>query len=113
MPTVDLVSRYPELVWELRTSGAVVGRLEALDGETVWISSIVILPDKRGHGYASLLLDAVLAHFPDITIGLAANPLPSPKGGLDRGQLQAWYGRHGFAPAPMRGDPHRMIRLPS
>ncbi|WP_240152210.1 GNAT family N-acetyltransferase [Streptomyces mobaraensis] len=113
MPVEQVVTRYPELAWELRTSDGVVGHAEALDGETAWLCRINVQPNYRGHGYASRLLHTVLAHFPDVIVGLAASPLPFAEPGLGRGELHAWYGRHGFVSAPLAGDPHRMIRMPS
>ncbi|WP_159401689.1 GNAT family N-acetyltransferase [Streptomyces sp. NRRL F-5053] len=106
-----VTTSYPELVWELLNDG-VVGRVEALDGETVWITRINVQPGHRGRGYASILLRTVLASYPDTPIGLAAAPLPDESPALDRGALYAWYTRHGFVHMPMRGDPHRMLRLP-
>lgn len=110
MPVVKLTTNFPELAWELRISDEVVGRVEALDGETVWISRISVQPPHRGCGYGSLLLRAVLDHFPDTVIGLAASPVPGTEPGFDQSELSAWYTRYGFVPAPLRGDPHRMLR---
>ncbi|MFJ9900542.1 hypothetical protein ACIQPR_45165 [Streptomyces sp. NPDC091280] len=112
MPVVHLTTSYPEYVWELHTPTDVVARAEALDGEIVRICRITVPLCHRGHGYASLLLRAVLDHFPDVTVGLAASPPPAAPG-LDRTALRAWYARHGFVPAPLRNDPHRMLRPPA
>lgn len=110
--TIELTTNYPELTWTLHApNGEPIGRAEALDGETVWLNRISI-PVHRGHGYATILLKAVLGHFPDVTIGLAAVP-PSTSAGLNRAELQAWYERHGFQPAPQPGDPDRMIHYAS
>ncbi|MFF2619713.1 GNAT family N-acetyltransferase [Kitasatospora sp. NPDC058046] len=112
MDIVQPSARYPELVWELRTVDGVVGSAGALDGETIWISRIRIDPRHRGLGYATVLLKAVLAPFGDVPVGLAAAPLPADGSGLDRAELRAWYARHGFRPAPLWGDPDRMLRQP-
>lgn len=112
MDIVQPSTRYPELLWELRTPDGVLGSAEALDGETIWISRIRIAPHHRGHGYATVLLKAVLATFDDVPVGLAAAPLPDGGSGLDRTELRAWYARHGFRPAPLWGDPDRMLRPP-
>ncbi|MGX5184955.1 GNAT family N-acetyltransferase [Streptomyces avermitilis] len=110
MDIVQLSTRHPELIWELRTQDGVVGSAEALDGETLWISRIRIDPRHRGRGYATVLLRAVLASSDDVPVGLAAVPLPAGGSGLDRAALRTWYARHGFSPAPLRGDPDRMLR---
>ncbi|MFE0852109.1 GNAT family N-acetyltransferase [Streptomyces mutabilis] len=112
MHIAQLSTRYPELNWELRMQAEVVGSAEALDGETMWISGIRIDPRHRGRGYASTLLKAVLASFDDVPVGLAAVPLPADGPGLDRAELRTWYARYGFCPAPLRGDPDRMLRQP-
>ncbi|MET8772943.1 MULTISPECIES: GNAT family N-acetyltransferase [unclassified Streptomyces] len=104
----------PRLVWELRTREAVVGYLEALDGDSVWVCHIGVDPQYRGRGYATRLLQAVLAFRADAPIGLAAAPFPSwREPGLTHDGLRAWYVRHGFHPEPRREDPYRMIRLPA
>ncbi|MFE2039701.1 GNAT family N-acetyltransferase [Streptomyces sp. NPDC059477] len=113
MSVVHLVASRPEFVWELRTSAGPVGHAEALDGESVWITRIIVQPSHRGHGYASLLLHAVLDYFPDTVVGLAACPLPTPEPGLDREELRAWYTHHGFVSAPLSNDPDRMLRPPT
>ncbi|MCZ1012337.1 GNAT family N-acetyltransferase [Streptomyces lydicus] len=114
MNLVQLPTRYPELVWELHTPDhMLIGRAEALDGDTVWISRITVHPHHRGRGYATLLLNTVLAALPDMAIGLAAAPLQTSTPGLDGIELRSWYTRHGFAPAPRHGDPHRMLRPPT
>ncbi|MFJ4188313.1 GNAT family N-acetyltransferase [Kitasatospora sp. NPDC089509] len=52
------------------TGSGPTGR-EALDGETVWINSITVDdPDHRGHGHATRLLEAVLAHCHGVEAGL-------------------------------------------
>ncbi|MFB7836134.1 hypothetical protein [Streptomyces sp. NPDC056056] len=53
--------------------------------------------------------DLVGTEQPTRTIGLAAVPHqdgPVP----DQDTLKAWYQRHGFRPAPLREDWHRMVR---
>lgn len=112
MPRVYLTIAAPDFVWEARDGEVVVGRAEVLDGETAWICRIHVHPRHRGLGYASLLLRAVLAYFPDVTVGLAANVLPTGQPGLSRDELTAWYARHGFVSAPVAGDPYRMLRVP-
>jgi GNAT superfamily N-acetyltransferase len=102
---------YPRLTWELRTPAETVGYLEALDGETVWISHIGVSPQYRGTGYATRLLTTALEHTSEKIVGLAAAPFPSwREPGLTHSDLRAWYARHGFRPAPLPDDPHRMIR---
>ncbi|MEY9840689.1 hypothetical protein [Streptacidiphilus sp. EB103A] len=106
MPAVRLATRYPELAWELRTpDGQMAGRDEALDGETVWITRIAVLPPHRGHGHVAAILHAVLAHSLDAAHELAAVPQPAGGPGPDRDALRAWYTRHGFTPAPIPGRP--------
>ncbi|MER5780219.1 GNAT family N-acetyltransferase [Streptomyces mobaraensis] len=107
---IRLITGSPEYAWVLTIAAGEVGRAEASDGETIWISRIEVHHDHRGRGYGTLLLQAVVAHFPDVTLGLAAHPLPGDRPGPGQGELRAWYGRKGFVPAPMPGDPHRMVR---
>ncbi|MFF2374911.1 GNAT family N-acetyltransferase [Streptomyces xiamenensis] len=92
---------------------SLAGYLDALDGETVWISHIGIDPRYRGLGHATRLLKAVFEHSPEKTISLAAAYFPAwREPGLTHDQLHDWYTRHGFRPDPAPGDPHRMTRLP-
>lgn len=54
---------------------------------------ITVMPEDRGKGYGSIILDAICQKFNDKPIRLeldASSPL-----GLDN--LQAWYERHGFS----------------
>ncbi|WP_146616602.1 GNAT family N-acetyltransferase [Kitasatospora sp. SolWspMP-SS2h] len=93
----------------MRKLGELIGVLEALDGETVWINKIHIDPRHRGRGHASALLTAVLAACDSVPVELAALP-PTDGPGLGRTQLRDWYARHGFQHAPRPGDPDRMLR---
>jgi GNAT superfamily N-acetyltransferase len=80
-------------------------RYEFADGDTLlgiasvsrtedsyFLHFITVMPDDRGKGYGSLMLDALCEKFLDKPIKLeldASSPL-----GLDN--LRAWYERHGF-----------------
>ncbi|MGW3387309.1 GNAT family N-acetyltransferase [Streptomyces cinereoruber] len=100
----------PHLVWELCTSTETVGYLQALDGDTLWISHIGVDPRYRRQGHATRLLLAALTYAPDVPIALAAAPFPSWKEpGLAHDNLRAWYARHGFRPAPRPEDPYYML----
>ena len=60
--------------------------------EYYFLHLITVMPDDRGKGYGSLILDAICEKFNDLPIRLeldASSPL-----GLDN--LRAWYERHGF-----------------
>lgn len=83
-------------------------------GHRVWILEIWVHPDRRGHGRAAALLEAVIAHYPGRVLALSAEPFSWADGEreparLDAGELAAWYARHGFR----RTGGHRMRRLPS
>lgn len=100
----------PHLVWELRTSTETVGYLQALDGDTLWISHIGVDPRYRRQGHATRLLLAALAYAPDVPVALAAAPFPSWKEpGLTHDSLYAWYTRHGFRLDPRPEDPYYML----
>jgi len=80
-------------------------RYEFADGDTLlgvasvsttedsyFLHFITVMPDDRGKGYGSLMLDALCEKFHDKPIKLeldASSPL-----GIDN--LRAWYERHGF-----------------
>ncbi|MEV7123749.1 hypothetical protein [Kitasatospora griseola] len=105
------VSRgYAEVTRKLRTSEHVIATAEVLDGETAWINRISVAPVHQGHGHATALLLAVLRPFDDVEIALAAVPFEAPASRirLGLGVLRAWYARHGFEAAPLRGDPDRI-----
>jgi GNAT superfamily N-acetyltransferase len=53
---------------------------------------ITVMPEERGKGYGSLILEAICSKFNDLPLRLeldASSPL-----GLDK--LRSWYERHGF-----------------
>jgi ribosomal protein S18 acetylase RimI-like enzyme len=93
-------------------------RYEFADGDTLlgvasvsstedsyFLHFITVMPDDRGKGYGSLMLDALCEKFHDKPIQLeldASSPL-----GIDN--LRAWYERHGFT--YMGGE--YMVREPS
>ncbi|HEY9638764.1 MAG TPA: GNAT family N-acetyltransferase [Coleofasciculaceae cyanobacterium] len=60
--------------------------------DSYFIHFIAVMPDDRGKGYGSIILDALCEKFNDKPIRLeldASSPM-----GIDN--LRAWYERHGF-----------------
>jgi GNAT superfamily N-acetyltransferase len=80
-------------------------RYEFSDGETLvgvasvsatenayFLHIITVMPEERGKGYGSLILEMICSKFNDLPLRLeldASSPL-----GLDK--LRSWYERHGF-----------------
>ena len=80
-------------------------RYEFSDGETLvgvasvsatedsyFLHIITVMPEVRGKGYGSMILEAICSKFNDLPLRLeldASSPL-----GLDK--LKSWYERHGF-----------------
>jgi len=81
-------------------------RYEFSDGETLvgvasvsatedsyFLHILTVMPEERGKGYGSLMLEAICSKFNDKPLRLeldASSPL-----GLEK--LRSWYERHGFA----------------
>lgn len=67
-------------------------------GDQMTINRINVPQDARGGGEASKALKEILRQADEegVTVFLTADPVGS--GGLSRRQLEAFYGRHGFAP---------------
>ena len=73
--------------------------------EFYFLHFITVMPDDRGKGYGSLILQAICDKFHDKPIHLeldASSPL-----GLDK--LRAWYKKYGFIDL----DGENMVREPS
>ena len=88
------------------------GYATAIDqGHRVWILELCVDPDRRGHGRATALLEAVIAHYAGRVLALSAEPITITKhepAGPSADHLATWYARHGF----QRDSGHRMTRLP-
>lgn len=74
-----------------------------------WLAELWVHPRARSAGRATVLLDAVTGRFGHRAITLSAEPFSLPRSvhlpggdlpGLPAASLAAWYGRHGFRPAP-------------
>ncbi|HEY9604518.1 MAG TPA: GNAT family N-acetyltransferase [Allocoleopsis sp.] len=72
--------------------------------EFYFLHFITVMPEDRGKGYGSIILDAICQKFNDKPIRLELDASSSL--GLDN--LQAWYERHGFT---YLGD-EQMVRTP-
>ncbi|MFF8932417.1 GNAT family N-acetyltransferase [Streptomyces longwoodensis] len=95
----------------MHTRTELIAYLDAVDGDVLWVSHIGVEPRYRRLGHATRLLHAVLTHARCGPVALTAAPFPSwREQGLQHEDLRTWYARHGFAPAPSRQDPYRMIR---
>ncbi|MGX1254183.1 GNAT superfamily N-acetyltransferase [Streptomyces ambofaciens] len=109
---VRLPTSWPQIEWEIRNPNGVAAYLKARDGDSVSISHIGVDPQNRRRGLASRLLTAFLAEYGNAVIELVAAPFPSwREPGLTHDDLKHWYARHGFKPAPRRGNPDRMRRI--
>jgi GNAT superfamily N-acetyltransferase len=88
------------------------GYATAIDqGYRVWILELWVDPDRRGHGCATALLEAVIARYAGRVLALSAEPITITNhepAGPSADLLAAWYTRHGF----QRDTGHRMTRLP-
>lgn len=81
---------------------------------SVWIMELAVHPENRGHGLATRLLTAVIDRLGGQDLELSASPFtpdwkPADQG-LDREQLLAWYGRHGFQAAENPQESGHMLR---
>jgi GNAT superfamily N-acetyltransferase len=82
-----------EVRYEFSNGNALIGvaSISATE-EFYFLHFITVMPDDRGKGYGSLILETICEKFNDKPIRLeldASSPL-----GLDN--LRAWYERHGF-----------------
>jgi GNAT superfamily N-acetyltransferase len=82
-----------ELRYEFSDADTLIGVASISSTEEYYfLHFITVMPDYRGKGYGSLILEAICQAFHDKPIRLeldASSPL-----GLDN--LRAWYKRHGF-----------------
>lgn len=82
-----------EVRYEFSDGDILVGVASISSTEDFYFLHIItVMPDERGKGYGSLILDTICEKFNDKPIRLeldASTPL-----GIDN--LRAWYERHGF-----------------